>query len=149
MRHFVFSTLMAASMLAALPASAQDTPTDMTGFNEACAGAATFLLGDLPEGTDPSTVLTPLCACLETGFSPFPQKDVDILALDLRGEGTEEAHTAHGDYLGVEDRARDVLNTCYAAPEVQSLMAIPENPPPADGTAPADAPADAEPAPAQ
>jgi len=150
MSRFAFAALMAASMLAAIPAAqAQDTPADLTGFNTACAGAAQFLLGDLPEGTDPATILTPLCACLDTGFKDSPQKDVDILAADLRGEGTEEAHTAHGDYEAVEAKARDVLNACYASPEVMALMAPPENPPPADPAADPAAPADPAAAPAQ
>jgi hypothetical protein len=139
MSRFAFAALMAASMLAAIPAAqAQDTPADMAVFNAACAGAAEFLLGDVPEGTDPATILTPLCACLDTGFKDSPQKDVDILAADLRGEGTEEAHAAHGDYEAVEERARDVLNACYASPEVMALMAPPENPSPVDPAAPAD-----------
>ena len=146
MPRFVLASFMAASLLAALPATAQETPADFTTFDQACAGAAAFLLGDVPEGTDPATILTPLCACLDTGFKDLPQKDVDILAADLRGEGTDEAHAAHGDYKSVEDKAREVLNTCYASPEVMSLMAPPENPPPADPASPA---APADPAPAQ
>ena len=147
MSRFAFAALLAASVLAVMPAAhAQDTtPADMTAFDQACAGAATFLLGDVPEGTDPATILTPLCACLDTGFKDQPQKDVDILAADLRGEGTDEAHAAHGDYEAVEAKAREVLNTCYASPEVMALMAPPENPPPAD---PAAAPADPAAAPA-
>ncbi|RYH13480.1 MAG: hypothetical protein EON57_01885, partial [Alphaproteobacteria bacterium] len=111
MSRFAFAALMAASMLAAIPAAqAQETPADLTAFNQSCAGAAQFLLGDVPEGTDPATILTPLCACLGTGFANSPQKDVDILAADLRGEGTDEAHAAHGSYDVVEEKAREVLN---------------------------------------
>jgi hypothetical protein len=154
MSRLTLAALLASSLLALAPAYAQETtPADMTKFDEACAGAQQFLLGEVPAGTDPATILTPLCACLDTGFKDFPQKDVDILATDLRGEGTEEAHTAHGAYADVEAKARDVLNTCYASPEVQALMAPPENPAPAEAPA---APAEgtqpatpAEPAPAQ
>ena len=147
MSRLAFAALMAAAVLAVIPAvQAQDTPADMTAFSEACAGAATFLLGDVPEGTDPATILTPLCACLDTGFKDQPQKDVDILAADLRGEGTDELHAAHGSYEAVEEKARDVLNACYATPEVMSLMAPPENPPPADPAAPTDPAAPAAPA---
>lgn len=152
MSRFALAALLAVSVLAAIPAAhAQDTPADLTVFNEACAGAAAFLLGDVPADTDPATILTPLCACLDTGFKDSPQKDVDILAADLRGEGTDELHTAHGGYAAVEEKARDVLNTCYASPEVQALMAPPANPAPADPATPADpaAPADPAPAPAQ
>ncbi len=139
MSRFAFAALLAASILAAIPAvSAQETEIDMTAFNEACAGAANFLLGDVPEGTDPVTILTPLCACMDTGFKPLGQADVDILAADLRGEGTEEAHAAHGSYDEVEEKARDVLNACYASPEVSALMAPPENEAPAEPAAPAD-----------
>lgn len=156
MSRFTLAALLAASVLAVTPAvHAQDaTPADLTAFNTACAGAATFLLGEVPEGTDPATILTPLCACLDTGFKDQPQKDIDILAADLRGEGTDELHAAHGGYEAVEEKARDVLNACYATPEVMALMAPPENPPPADPAAPAapadpTAPADPAPAPAQ
>ena len=136
MSRLAFAALMAAAVLAVIPAvQAQDTPADMTAFSEACAGAATFLLGEVPEGTDPATILTPLCACLDTGFKGEPQKDVDILAADLRGEGTDELHAAHGSYEAVEEKAREVLNACYATPEVMALMAPPENPPPADPAA--------------
>lgn len=138
MSRFAFAALMAASMLAAIPAAqAQDTPADLTGFNAACAGAAEFLLGDVPEGTDPATILTPLCACLDNGFKDSPQQDIDILAADLLGEGTEELHAAHGNYEAVEAKARDVLNACYASPEVMSLMPPPEAPSAADPAAPA------------
>jgi hypothetical protein len=151
MSRVVFAAFMAASLLAAVPAAhAQDTPADFTAFNAACAGASQFLLGDVAEGTDPATILTPLCGCLDTGFKDFPQADIDILAVDLRGEGTDELHAAHGSYDAVEEKARDVLNTCYASPEVMALMAPPENPPPADPATPAEpAPADPAAAPAQ
>ncbi len=153
MSRLSLAALFAATLLTVAPVAAQETtaPADLTAFGEACAAAGQYLLGDVPEGTDPATILTPLCACMNTGFKDLPQKDVDILAADLRGEGTEEAHAAHGAYEGVEDKAREVLNACYASPEVQSLMAPPENPPPAE-TAPADpaaAPAETTPAPAQ
>ena len=153
MSRFAFAALMAASLLAAIPAAqAQDTPADLTGFNAACAGAAEFLLGEVPEGTDPATILTPLCACLDTGFKDSPQQDVDMLAADLLGEGTEELHAAHGSCEALEAKARDVLNTCYASSEVMGLMAPPENPSPVDpAAAPTDpaVPADPAAAPAQ
>jgi len=142
----VLAAFMAAAVLAVTPAAyAQGEPADLAAFHEACAGAPQYLLGDVPEGTDPATILTPLCACLDTGFKDMPQADVDILAADLRGEGTDELHAAHGSYEAVENKARDVLNACYATPEVMALMAPPENPPPADPAAPAEP----TPAPAQ
>lgn len=150
MSRFTLAALMAVSILVAIPAvQAQDAPADLSGFNAACAGAELFLLGEVPEGTDATSILTPLCGCLATGFGDLPQADIDILAIDLRGEGTEELHAAHGDYQAVEDKARDVLNTCYASPEVMALMAPPENPSPADAEAPAEPEAPAETAPAQ
>jgi len=148
MSRLAFAALMAASLLAAMPAHAQDTPTaDMTAFDTACAGAQQFLLGEVPAGTDPVTIMTPLCACLNTGFKGETQKDVDVLSADLRGEGTDEVHAAHGSYQAVEDKARDVLNACYSSPEILPLMMPPENPPPADpAAAPADPAAPAAPA---
>lgn len=152
MSRLPLAALLAASLLAMAPAHAQEaTPADLTAFDAACAGAQQFLLGEVPADVDPATILTPLCACLDTGFKDFPQKDVDILAADLRGEGTEEAHTAHGGYEAVEEKARDVLNACYASPEVQAVMAPSETPAePAEPAAPAEtAPAEPAPAPAQ
>jgi len=146
MSRLAIAALLAASVFAAIPAvHAQEGEADMAAFGEACAGAAPFLIGDVPEGTDPATILTPLCACLEAGFRTMPQADVDILAADLRGQGTEEAHAAHGDYSSVEDKARDVLNACYASPEVSALMTPPENPAPEeDAAAPAEEAAPAQ-----
>jgi len=162
MNRLALAALMAASVLALAPgARAQDAaPADLTGFNAACAGAQQFLLGEVPEGIDPTTILTPLCGCLDTQFKDFAQKDVDILAADLRGEGTEEAHAAHGDYAAVEEKARDGLNACFASPEVRAAMpeapATPEpaspapaSPAPASPAPAAPAPAEPSPAPAQ
>jgi hypothetical protein len=142
--------MMAASLLAASPAvQAQDAPADLAGFNEACAGAEMFLLGEVPEGTDAQSILTPLCGCLATGFADLPQADIDILATDLRGQGTDELHAAHGSYEAVEEKARDVLNACYASPEISALMVPPENEAPAEEEPPAESEAPAETAPAQ
>lgn len=155
MSRLTLAALLAASVLAAAPAvRAQDAqPADLTAFNEACAGAQQFLLGDVPAGVDPATILTPLCSCMDTQFKDFPQKDVDILAADLRGEGTQEAHDAHGSYTEVEDKARAGLNTCYASPEVQAVMAPSETPSessaPAEGTPGEGTSGEATPAPAQ
>lgn len=149
MSRFALAALMAAAVLAVPAAQAQDTPADLAGFNAACAGAEMFLLGEVPEGTDAQAILTPLCGCLATGFADLPQADVDILATDLRGEGTEELHLAHGNYEAVEETARDVLNACYASPEISALMAPPENEAPAEDGAPAEPEAPAEDAPAQ
>lgn len=150
MPRFALAALMAAAMLVAVPgAQAQDTPADLAGFNEACAGAEMFLLGEVPEGTDAQSILTPLCGCLATGFADLPQADIDILATDLRGQGTEELHVAHGNYEAVEETARDVLNACYASPEISALMVPPENEAPAEAETPAEPEAPAEDAPAQ
>lgn len=150
MSRFALAALLAASLFAATPSAyAQDTPADLAGFNAACAGAEMFLLGEVPEGTDAQAILTPLCGCLATGFADLPQADVDILAIDLRGEGTEELHVAHGNYEAVEETARDVLNACYASPEISALMVPPENEAPAEDEPPADPEAPAEDAPAQ
>ena len=158
MPRFALAAAMAVSVLALAPgAQAQNAaPADFTAFNSACAGAQQFLLGNIPEGVDATKILTPLCGCLVTQFKDFSQKDVDILAADLRGEGTEEAHTAHGDYATVEEKARTALNTCFASPEVQAAMpaapAAPATPAPAAPATPAPAPANpaapATPAPA-
>lgn len=151
MSRLALAAVMAVSVLALAPgARAQDAPADFTAFTAACTGAQQFLLGNIPPGIDATKILTPLCGCLNTQFKDFPQKDVDILAADLRGEGTEEAHTAHGSYAAVEEKARNALNTCFASPEVQAAM--PEAPAaPATPAAPADpaAPAAPTPAPAQ
>lgn len=155
MSRFTLAALMAVSVLAVFPAAqAQDTPApaaaDFAAFNEACAGAEQFLLGEVPAGTDPTTILTPLCGCMATGFGDLPQADIDILATDLRGEGTDELHEAHGSYGTVEDKAREVLNACYASPEISALMAPPENEAPVEPEAaaepetPAEAPAEPE-----
>jgi hypothetical protein len=115
--------VLAGSLTLALaaPVSAQ-TPADFTKFSEACQGAQAFLIGDLPEGTDPKTILTPLCACITTAFAPFTQQEVDVLAADLRGESTEESHAAFADYAALETKARDGLTSCFSKPEIQSLM---------------------------
>ena len=83
--------ILAGSLTIALsaPVSAQ-TPADFTKFSEACLGAQAFLIGELPDGTDPASILTPLCACIVTAFAPLTQPEVDMLAADLRGESTEE-----------------------------------------------------------
>ncbi len=139
MSRLALAALLAVSVLAAAPVvHAQDTATDLAGFSEACAGAEVFLLGEVPEGTDAASILTPLCACLATGFGELPQADIDILATDLRGEGTDEMHAAHGNYEAVEETARDVLNACYASPEISALMVPPENEAPAETDAPAE-----------
>ena len=158
MSRLTLAALLAAAVLAATPAvRAQEAqPADFTAFNEACAGAQQFLLGEVPPEVDPATILTPLCSCMVTQFKDFSQKDVDILAADLRGEGTQEAHDAHGAYAAVEDKARTGLNTCYASPEVQAVMA--PSAAPAEPAAPAEStpaaptegtPAEPAPAPAQ
>lgn len=122
------------------PAALAQTPADFTKFNETCLAAEAFLLGEVPAGVDSSLILTPLCGCLTGAFKDMPQKDVDILAADLRGEGTDEAHTAHGSYEQVTNLAREGLTTCFASPEVTAAMqaATPPAPAPAD---PAAAPA--------
>lgn len=115
--------VLAGSLTIALaaPVSAQ-TPADFTKFSEACLGAQTFLIGEVPEGTDPATILTPLCACIVTAFAPLTQPEVDMLVADLRGESTEESHAAYTDYAALETKARDGLTSCFSKPEIQSLM---------------------------
>lgn len=139
MRVSLLIAAAAAASLLAMPATAQ-TPADLTQFTAACQSGAEFLLGQVPEGVDTASILTPLCGCLSTSFQDMPQKDVDMLAADLRGEGTDEAHAAHGDYDGLTKRARDGLNTCFASPEVTAAMQAaqpPAEPAPADPAAPA------------
>lgn len=135
----IFAAVTAAAALFAVPSTAQ-TPADLTQFTTSCQGGAAFLLGEVPAGVDSASILTPLCGCLSTAFAELSQKDVDMLAADLRGEGTDEAHTAHGDYAGLTERARTGLNTCFASPEVTAAMAAaqpPADPAAADPAAPA------------
>ncbi len=137
MRVSVLIATATAIGLMAMPAVAQ-TPADLTQFTAACQGGETFLLGQVPEGVDSASILTPLCGCLTTAFKELPQNDVDMLAADLRGEGTDEAHAAHGDYTGLTERAREGLTTCFASPEVTAAMAAaqpPAEPAPADPAA--------------
>ncbi len=117
------------------PVAFAQTPADFTSFSASCQTAAPFLLGEVPAGVDASSVLTPLCGCLVTHFKDMPQKDVDILAADLRGEGTDELHAAHGSYEAVTELARQGLTTCFATPEVSAAMQAAT--PPADPAAPA------------
>lgn len=127
--------------LSFIPAAQAQTAADFTKFSETCLAAETFLLGEVPEGVDSSLILTPLCGCLTGAFKDMPQKDVDILAADLRGEGTDELHAAHGSYEKVTDLAREGLTTCFASPEVTAAMqaAAPPAAAPADPAAPAPA----------
>ena len=117
------------------------TPADFTKFNETCLAAEAFLLGEVPDGVDSSLILTPLCGCLTGAFKDMPQKDVDVLAADLRGEGTDELHAAHGSYEKVTELAREGLTTCFASPEVTAAMqtTMPPAAAPADPAAPAPA----------
>jgi hypothetical protein len=118
-------TSLAAAALACLlsaPSAFAQSATDMTSFSAACAAGGTFLLAQYPEDTPAEPILTPLCACLDTTFSTLPQADVDMLASDLRGEGTEEAHTAHGNYEALANTARDGVNACFATPEVVAAV---------------------------
>lgn len=136
----VFAALVGLMTISATPAAFAQTPADFAKFTESCLTAEAFLLGEVPAGVDSSLILTPLCGCLTGAFKDLPQKDVDILAADLRGEGTDEAHTAHGSYEKVSESAREGLTTCFASPEVTAAMqaATPPAPAPAD---PAAAPA--------
>jgi hypothetical protein len=73
----------------------------------------------------------------------LPQADVDMLAADLRGEGTDEAHTAHGSYEALANTARDGVNACFATPEVVAAVEanVPAEPAaPAEPEAPAATP---------
>ncbi len=141
-----FAALAGMLVLSATPPAVAQTPADLTKFSETCLNAEAFLLGQVPEGVDSSLILTPLCGCLAGAFKDMPQKDVDILAADLRGEGTDEAHAAHGSYDKVTEVAREGLTTCFASPEVTAAMqaATPPAAAPADPAAPA---ASAAPAP--
>ena len=127
--------------LSLAPTAQAQTPADFTKFTETCLAAQAFLLGEVPEGVDASLILTPLCGCLTGAFKDMPQKDVDILAADLRGEGTDELHAAHGSYEKVTELAREGLTTCFASPEVtaamQTTMPSSASPAPADPAAPA------------
>ncbi|MDC9823906.1 hypothetical protein PRN20_09180 [Devosia sp. ZB163] len=133
--RFVAAALAGLIGLSAVPPALAQTPADTAGFSQACLGGATFLLGQVPEGADATTILTPLCGCLGTAFKDMSQKDIDMLAADLRGEGTDEAHTAHGNYQGLTELAREGLNNCFASPEVVAAMQAAQ--PPAAETTPA------------
>jgi hypothetical protein len=163
MPRFTLAAVLAVTLFAAAPgAGAQETPAapaapaELAAFNTACLGAQQFLLGEVPAGVDAASILTPLCGCLGTALKDLPQKDVDVLAADLRGEGTKEAHEAHGSYQQVEDKARDGLNACFSSPEVSAALAAAQPAPaapaspavPATPAAPA-TPAEPAPAPAQ
>lgn len=123
------------------PMAFAQSGADLTQFSAACTGGAEFLLGQMPEGTEAEPILSPLCACLNTTFGALPQNDIDMLTADLRGEGTDEAHTAHGNYAALAETARTGLQTCFEAPEVVAAVqaAVPEG-----EAAPAD-PASTEP----
>ncbi|OEO32359.1 hypothetical protein VW23_012005 [Devosia insulae DS-56] len=136
--RIAFAALAGLIAVSLTPAVQAQTPADFTGFNQTCLAAEAFLLGEVPEGVDSSLILTPLCGCLTGAFKDMPQKDVDILAADLRGEGTDEAHTAHGSYEQVTELAREGLTTCFASPEVTAAMQA-VTPPAADPAAPAPA----------
>jgi hypothetical protein len=129
--------------LSLAPTAQAQTPADFTKFTETCLAAQAFLLGEVPEGVDASLILTPLCGCLTGALKDMPQKDVDILAADLRGEGTDELHAAHGSYEKVTELAREGLTTCFASPEVTSAMQT--TMPPSAAPAPADPAAPAAP----
>lgn len=121
------------------PAALAQAPADFTKFSESCLTAEAFLLGEVPAGVDSSLIMTPLCGCLSGAFKDLPQKDIDVLAADLRGEGTDEAHTAHGAYEKVSEAAREGLTTCFASPEVTAAMqaVAPPEAAPAPDAAPA------------
>lgn len=137
--RIVLAAIAGLLTLSAAPAALAQTPADFTKFSETCLAAQAFLLGDVPAGVDSSLILTPLCGCLTGAFKDMPQKDVDILAADLRGEGTDELHAAHGSYDKVTEVAREGLTTCFASPEVTAAMqaATPPAAAPADPAAPA------------
>lgn len=137
--RIVLAAIAGLLTLSAAPAALAQTPADFTKFSETCLAAQAFLLGDVPAGVDSSLILTPLCGCLTGAFKDLPQKDVDILAADLRGEGTDELHAAHGSYDKVTEVAREGLTTCFASPEVTAAMqaAAPPAAAPADPAAPA------------
>jgi len=145
--RIAFAALAGMIAVSLAPTAQAQTPADFTKFSETCLAAEAFLLGEVPAGVDSSLILTPLCGCLTGAFKDMPQKDVDILAADLRGEGTDEAHAAHGSYEQVTNLAREGLTTCFASPEVTAAMqaaappaatpADPAAPAPADPTAPA------------
>jgi hypothetical protein len=134
--RIAFAALAGLIVVSATPAALAQSPADLAKFSESCLAAQTFLLGDVPEGVDSSAILTPLCGCLGTAFKDLPQKDVDMLAADLRGEGTDEAHAAHGDYEKLTEQAREGLNTCFADPEVAAALQAAQ--PAATEPAPAD-----------
>ena len=151
-RVFVAAALAGMIGLSAPQVAFAQTPADLTKFNESCIGGEAFLLGQVPEGVDSASILTPLCGCLTTAFKDLPQKDVDILAADLRGEGTDELHTAHGSYDKVTELAREghepdtelameLHIQCFARPEVsaavQAASPAPAEPAPAEPATPA------------
>ena len=136
--RIAFAAMVGMITFSASPAALAQSPPDFAKFTESCMTAEAFLLGEVPAGVDSSSILTPLCGCLTGAFKELPQKDVDILAADLRGEGTDEAHTAHGSYEKVSESAREGLTTCFASPEVTAAMQA-VTPPAADPAAPAPA----------
>lgn len=135
--RIAFAALAGLLVLSAAPAALAQTPADLAKFSESCLAAEAFLLGEVPPGVDSAPILTPLCGCLNVAFKDMPQKDVDMLAADLRGEGTDEAHAAHGAYETIVEAARTGLTTCFANPDVVAAMqAATPDAPAADPTAP-------------
>ncbi len=119
-----FRVVLAASATLAFlaPAAIAQSSADMTAFSATCLTAEEFLLGQVPEGTDAEAVMAPLCACLTDELSDLPQADVDMLATDLRGEGTEEVRAAYGDYEALSVTARGGVTTCFANPDVVAAI---------------------------
>jgi len=129
LRFLTLSAALLAGLLPVAAANAQST-ADTTQFTAACLGGDVFLLGQLPDGVDTAPIMTPLCACLTTQFSDMPQADVDMLAADLRGEGTEEVRAAYGDYAALSASASQDVATCFADPAVAAAVEA-ATPPPA------------------
>jgi hypothetical protein len=135
LHRLTFAALTALALGCAAPAYAQEA--DMTAFDEACAGAQTFLVGEIPADVDSAKLMTALCACVSTAFKTMPQADIDMLVTDLKQTSTEETHAAHPDYGTLQQRAGEGLGTCFGSAEVLALLPPPPAEAPAEPAAPA------------
>ncbi|MGV3491479.1 MAG: hypothetical protein ACO1OG_09170 [Devosia sp.] len=126
-------SLAAVAALACLftaPAAMAQSTADLTAFNAACTGGESFLIGQLPEGTDTALITTPLCACLAQSFGTLPQADVDMLTADLTGAATDETRAASPNYPALAQTAQAGLQACMQSPEVVAAFeaALPPEP---------------------
>jgi hypothetical protein len=113
--------LLATAALGLLSVPAYAAP-DMTKFDAACPKAGDFLLGQGPAGSDNAKVLTVLCPCLSTGFSAYPQRDVDALTNDLATGDSKQSEASYPGYAELKTRAGGILMSCLNDPTVVDAL---------------------------